>query len=175
VSKFFYFTVILISVAGCSSPSPKVETNVKSIQTNAAVNKAIVSSVNQPNVNVESSPKANINIQNFAVSKENIRNTKDKKGAGAVDAAPIPNAVRATVAAPDNSEIISEMNAQGQPLETRAFKNHPVLVKIQRTDLNNRDVKIYLKNGKVVVLPENQADAFLTASASDILKAVGLN
>jgi len=174
VSKFFYLAIILVFITSCSSPLQKVETDVKTVETNAAANKAIVSSVNQPNVNVEPSPNANLTIQNFVMSKDNVRNTKDKKGAGASDAPIAPNVTRAATAAPDNSEITSVMDAKGQPLETRTFKNHPVLVKIERTNLNDGDVKVYLKNGKVVSLPENQADNFLTASASDILKAVGV-
>lgn len=175
MSKFFYFTIVLVFIAACSSSSPKVETNIKIVETNAVSNKAVVSTVNQPNTNTVPSPNGNIIIQNFAVSKDNIGNAKGKKGAGAGDALPIPNATRAAVAAPDNSEIVNTMDAKGQPLETRTFKNHPILVKIQRTDLNNRDIKVYLKNGKVVILPENQAGVFLTAPAGDILKAVGLN
>jgi len=67
------------------------------------------------------------------------------------------------------------MNDKGEPLETRIFKKHPVLAKIERTDLNNRNVKVYLKNGKVVNLPEGRVENFLTAPAENILKAVGEN
>ena len=130
MSKFFYFTivaVIAVFIAGCSS-SPKVETNVKSIETNAksvepntAVNKSVVSSVNQSNVSVEPPPNANISIQNFSVSRDNVRNTKEKKGAGSGDTPIAPNVVSSAVAAPDNSEIVGSMNAKGQPLQTRTF------------------------------------------------------
>jgi len=180
VSKFFYLTIILIFIAGCSS-SPNVETNVKTVETNVVVNqandvanRAIVSATNQPNVNVASA-NDKIIIQNSSISMDNIRNKKDKKGAGAGDTPIAPNVTRAVVAAPDNSEITNTMNAKGLPLEIRQFKNHPVLVKIERTDLNNRDVKVYLKNGKVVNLPENLASSFTTAAASEVLKAIGIN
>ena len=78
-------------------------------------------------------------------------------------------------AAPDNSEVTSEMNDKGQPLETRTFKKHRVLAKIERIDLDNRNIKVYLKNGKVVNLPEGKIEDFLTAPANDILKAVGVS
>jgi len=174
MTKFFYFFIVAVFVAGCTSSSPKVETNIKTVETNVVANKSIVTAVNQPNLNAPL-PNANITIQNFAVSKDNVRNTKGKKGAGAGDTPIAPNITRSVVVAPDNSEITSTMNAKGQPLETRAFKNHPVLVKIERTDLNDRDIKVYLKSGKVVILPENKAGGFLTVPASDILKAIGLN
>ena len=180
VSKFFYFAFFVIFIISCSS-SQKVETNIKSgegnlkaIETNTVINKAIISAVNQSNVTA-ASPDGNVTIQNFAITKDNVRNTKDKKGAGSGNTPIAPNVTHAAVASPDNSEIISSMDAKGQPLETRTFKNHPILVKIERTNLDSRDIKVYLKNGKTVVLPESWADSFLTAPASDILKAVGLN
>jgi len=180
VSKFFYSMISLIFIAGCSS-SPNVETNVKTTQTNAVVskandvaNQAIVSATNQPNLNAASA-NDKIIIQNSMVSRDNIRNTKDKKGAGAGDTPIAPNVSQAVIAAPDDSEIRNTMNAKGLPLEIRQFKNHPILVKIERTDTNNRDVKVYLRNGKVVKLPESQANDFSTAPASEIVKAIGLN
>jgi hypothetical protein len=39
--------------------------------------------------------------------------------------------------------------------------------------LDDRNIKVYLKNGRVVSLPEGRIDDFLTVSADDILKAVG--
>ncbi len=77
-------------------------------------------------------------------------------------------------AAPDNSEVSSGMNAKGQPVETRFFINHPLLVKVERIDISNRNAKVYLKNGKVLPLPEDKAGAFLTATAAEILAAVGI-
>ncbi len=180
MSKFFCFTIIAIFAAGCAS-SPNVETNVKSVETNiksvepnAAANKTIVSSINQSNTNVEPLPNANISLQNFSVSRDNVRNTKEKKGAGSGNTPIAPNVTRAAVAAPDNSQIVNAMNAKGLPVETRLFKNHPVLLKIERTNLNNSDIKVYLKKGKVVNLPENWTNNFLTAPASEILKAIGM-
>jgi len=183
VIKFFYPVIVVISIAGCSSTSPKVETNIKAVETNAAAgksepnaaaNQSIAAANNRSNVNREASNDPKIIIHNSAVSKDNIRNVEGKK-VGA-SAAPIaPNITRSVTAAPDNSEITNTMNAKGQPLETRTFKNHRVLVKVERTDLNSRDIKVYLKNGKVVNLPEEMADNFLNAAAADILKAVGAN
>ena len=175
MSKFVYLTIVAIFISGCSA-SPKIENNANSVVLNAAVNKAVVSSTSQPNLNAEPLQNANVTIQNFAIKQENIRNVKGKKGvAGATDEPIAQNLKPAVAPAPDNSEVAGSMNAKGLPIETRTFKNHPVLLKVERTNMDDREIKVYLKSGKVVSLPENQANVFLTATANDILKAVGVN
>lgn len=175
MSKFFYLTVGLIFTANCSS-STNVGTNVKTAETNNIINKSVAAAVNQPRANVEIPVNANkIIIQNSTISKDNIRNW-DAKKEGVKENTPIAGKIgKVATAAPDNSEVSSRMNDKGEPLETRVFKNHSVLIKVERTNLDNRNVKIYLKNGKVLNLPESKADNFLTASADDILTAVGRN
>ncbi len=182
MSKFFYLAFVLIYAAGCSSSanvatdSNVAASNVKTVETNNIVNKSVAAAINEPNRNAEISVNANkIIIQNSAISKDNVRNW-DAKKEGVKENAPIaPNIGKAVPAAPDDSEVSSRMNDKGEPLETRVFKNHPVLVKVERTNLDNRNVKVYLKNGKVFDLPESKADNFLTAAADDILIAVGRN
>jgi hypothetical protein len=171
VNKFFYLALILI--AGCSS-STTVGTNVKVAANNSAVvDKSIASEPVQPNVNAE--PPSNIVIQNTTVRRDNIRNYEGKKGRDTNTAPIAPNVDKNLITAPDNSEVSSGMNDQGEPLETRVFNRHPVLAKIERINLNNKSVKVYLKNGKTLILPEEKANDFLTATANDILKAVGVN
>jgi len=175
VNKFFYLAVALIYTAGCSSSS-NVGSDVKTVETNNTVNKSVVTTVNQPRANVEIPVNANkIIIQNSTISKDNIRNW-DAKKEGVKENTQIAEKIgKVATAAPDNSEVSSRMNDKGEPLETRVFKNHPVLVKVERTNLDNRNVKIYLKNGKVFDLPESKAGNFLTAAADEILIAVGRN
>ncbi len=185
MSKFFFLTVFSLFLANCSSSntSPKIEINQNkaadnsvNIVPNTAVNKTAAASVNQPTANIEPPLNGNVSIQNFSVSKDNFPTKKgDRIVKGGVVEPIAPHIETAELAAPDNSVIISGMNAKGQPVETRTFKNHPVLVKIERTDLNDGDIKIYLKNGKIAILPESLANNFLTARASDILKVVGGN
>ena len=174
MSKFFYLAAALIYTAGCSSSS-NVAADAKTVEANSVINKS-VAAVNQPNSNVEISINVNkIIIQNMAVTKDNVRNW-NAKNTGSKKNTPIAgNIGEMTTAAPDNSEISSRMNDKGEPVETRVFKNHPVLTKVERTDLDNRNIKVYLKNGKVFNLPEGKADNFLTASADEILIAVGRN
>ncbi len=181
MSKFFYLAVVLIYAAGCSSSSNvvvnrTVAANVKTAETNNSVNQSIASAVNQTNANAEIPVNANkIVIQNSAISKDNVRNW-DGKNKGSKENTPIAGKIEiAKTAAPDNSEVLSQMNEKGEPVETRIFKNHRVLTKVERTDLNNQNIKVYLKNGKAVNLPEDRVKNFLSASADDILKAIGEN
>jgi hypothetical protein len=188
VKEFCCLAVVLIYAAGCSSSSNVtsssnvVAVNVKNAETNSIANQSVASAVNQTGVNAQINANAEfpvnankIVIQNSAISKDNVRNW-DAKKEGVKENTPIAGKIEAaTTAAPDNSEVLSRMNAKGEPVETRVFKKHRVLTKVERTDLNNQNIKVHLKNGKVVNLPEGTIENFLTASADDILKAVGEN
>lgn len=181
MSRFFYLAVVLICATGCSSSSNvavnlTVAANVKVVETNNIVNQSVAAAVNQTNANAEIPVSANkVVIQNSAISKDNVRNW-DAKKEGVKDNTPIAGKIdKAMTAAPDNSEVLSRMNDKGEPVETRIFKNHRVLTKVERTDLNNQNIKVYLKNGKALNLPEGRVGNFLTAPADDILKAVGEN
>ncbi len=111
-------------------------------------------------------------------SADSIMDVMQKRGQSKrVNVTPIdPNARRVLTAAPDNSEISTEMNKQGQPIETRTFKDHPSLVKVVRTyvTLENPQVKVYLKNGKVLDLPKGKIDNIFNVPADEILTAVGV-
>jgi hypothetical protein len=182
VSKFFYPVVVLILAAGCSSNSNVAinsnvaAKNVKTVETNNTVNQSVAAADNQTNASGEIPASANDTvIQNSAISKDNVRNW-DAKRKGVKENTPIAGKIeKATTAAPDDSEVLSRMNEKGEPVETRVFKKHSLLAKVERTDLNNQNIKVYLKNGRALNLPEGRVENFLTASADDILKAIGKN
>ncbi len=172
--KFLYLMIISIFSISCSSSST-VETNVNSNNSDiAAVSQINTDAVNQMNTNVE--VQADMNsypIQNMAVSKQNVRNWGAKR-AGVTDAAPI-EATPMAYPAPDNSEISSTMN-NNVPTEIRTFKNNPMLVKMEKffVDVKNPQIKVYLKNGKVVNVPPGKISNSATASADEILSAAGI-
>ncbi len=172
--KFFYFVIISIFFISCSSSST-VETDVNSNNTDSAVvSQTNTNVVSQTNTNVEVQADANSYlIQDMAVSKRNVRNWGAKK-VGATDVAPI-EAIPMAYPAPDNSEISSVMN-NNVPTEIRTFKNNPMLVKMERSfvDVKNPQIKVYLKNGKVLDVPPGEISNPATASADEILSAVGL-
>ena len=164
--KFFYLIIISIFFISCSSSST-VKTSVNSNNSDIAV-------VKQTNANVEVQAEANsYPIQNMAVSKKNVRNWGGKR-VGATDAAPI-EATPMAYPAPDNSEISSTMN-NDVPTEVRTFKNNPMLVKMERilVDVKNPQIKVYLKNGKVVNVPPGKISNPATVSADEILSAAGI-
>jgi len=78
-----------------------------------------------------------------------------------------------TQAAPDNSEISSALTENF--VQTRTFKNHPQLEKVEATTLtkeNNRKViKVYLKGGKVIEISKDKILDPMVESADNILKA----
>ncbi|MGI9056349.1 MAG: hypothetical protein ACR2F2_11170 [Pyrinomonadaceae bacterium] len=78
--------------------------------------------------------------------------------------------------APDDSTFSAEMNGKGQPVETRTFKSHPVLAKVEKITMSPRDYvfKIYLKNGKVVESKSDQLKDFRVISPINILDAIGM-
>lgn len=78
--------------------------------------------------------------------------------------------------APDDSEVSMEMNKAGQPVQTRIFKNHPVLLKVEKIYLGPKETKytVHLKNGRVLPLEEGKLSDFLIAPPQDILAAVGV-
>lgn len=76
--------------------------------------------------------------------------------------------------AADNSEILTVLNEKGA-VETRTFKSNPLLAKIERTTVGkNVQLKVYLKNGKVIDLPAEKIGNFTNDSAQQILQAAGL-
>lgn len=78
--------------------------------------------------------------------------------------------------APDDSTFSAEMNGKGQPVETRTFKSHPVLAKVEKITMSPRDYvfKIYLKNGKVVESKSDQLKDFRVISPLNILDVIGM-
>lgn len=84
----------------------------------------------------------------------------------------IPTAI--TKPLPENSEISTQMNENGYVLETRTFKNHPVLAKIEKTTITPKktELKVYLKDGKVYDVPNGKIEDFRTATTQSILEAI---
>jgi hypothetical protein len=175
--RFFNFVFVSIFFISCSSSST-VEKDVKlkssTVETNVNSYNSDIAVVKQTNANIEVQTDANnYTIQNMAVSKQNVRNWGAKKG-GTADAAPI-EATPMVYPAPDNSEISSTMN-NNVPTEIRTFKNNPMLIKMEKifVDVKKPQIKVYLKNGKVVNVPPGKISNSATASADEILSAAGV-
>lgn len=193
MKKFYYPAIIAVLVTGCSSASTTSNvasntsnaanrTNISNVQINTATKQTVDLPTNQPNiqsqptVKVENSVNTNKPlVQDSSISRENFEKLKSK-GGGDKNAAPIPATKATPNAAPDNSELSSTMNSKGVPIETRVFKNNPVLAKTERTfeDINNPVTKVYLKNGKVLTVPKGAIADPVTATGAEFLRAVGV-
>lgn len=186
--KKLYFTgIIAVLITGCSSSATvsKVESNaankivVSNLQSNASNKQTVDLPVNQPNQSnsiVGNTTNANKSgVQDSSISLENLERLKSK-GGGDKNAAPIPVVKASPNPAPDNSEISSTMNSKGVPIETRIFKNNPMLLKTEKTfeDAANPVTKVYLKNGKVLIVPKGAIAKPETATGDEILRAVGV-
>ncbi len=175
--KFLHLAIIAGFAAACSSPA-NVQPNVKTVETNVAVNQPIAAATaNQSNINVEAEPNYNkVVIGDALVSKKNADKIRGKNAVGK-ETTPMTGEIGAvSAAAPDDSEIFSQMNEKGQPLETRVFKNNRALAKIERlyVTMENPTLTVYLKNGKTVKVPNGAIANPLTASAAEILQAAGV-
>jgi len=172
--KFFYLAVISIFFVSCSSSS--------TVETHVNPNNSEVTVVKQTNANVVKQTTADTEVQaaansdtvqNMAVSKRNAGNWGAKKS-GASEVEPI-EATPMVYPAPDNSEISSTMK-NNVPTEVRTFKSNPVLAKMERifVDVKNPQIKVYLKNGKVLNVPPGKISNSTIVSADEILAAVGM-
>ncbi len=186
MKKIYLTAIVAVSITGCSSSATvsNVESNaankivVYNLQSNASNKQAADLPVNQPNQsNAVAGNTTNANksgVQDSSISLENLERLKSK-GGGDKNAAPIAAVKASPNPAPDNSEISSTMNSKGVPIETRVFKNNPMLLKVEKTfeDPVNPLTKAYLKNGKVLIVPKGALAKPETATGDEILRAVG--
>jgi hypothetical protein len=173
---FLSLLVISMVIAGCSSAP-----TLKNTTANTAnpINTANPVNNNQPiNANVETAGNStNVNVPTKDPFKDlkGGRFPNPNRKPGGIDMKNV-KVVTPTNPAPDNSVVSTTMNNQGLPIETRAFKNHPVLLKVEKIfiDIKNPTTRVYLKNGKVVELPPGKISDASTAPADEILRAVGI-
>ena len=76
----------------------------------------------------------------------------------------------------ENSEFATTMDKQGNFLEMRYFKNHPAIVKVERTlyGPNDSSLKIWLKGGKVVTASGNGIENLTAESSLTFMKLAGI-
>lgn len=78
------------------------------------------------------------------------------------------------IPAADNSEVVTTLNEKGA-VETRTFKSHPVLARVEKTTFGREvQLKVHLKNGKVIPVQSEKIKNFTNDSAEQILQAAGI-
>lgn len=90
---------------------------------------------------------------------------------------PTPKPQPLTRQAPDDSVITAEIASQGDLVETRVFKNHDMVAKVERilppSRTSSGSVRVFLKNGKVYEVPASKLKNALSGTPDDIIRAVG--
>lgn len=163
MKRFLYLAIFAVFINGCSSEPAG----------NVARTNANVDELNHPSQN----PYPNSNATGLEPQFVSVNNDNKLlvKGANTGKVEPIaPNAKPNAYSAPDDSEIVSAMNKQGQMMETRTFRNNPTIAKVERVyiELDKPVVKVYLKDGKTVDITTVKIDNPMKASAADIINAV---
>lgn len=161
IIKIVIVITIAAFIAGCSGASGENRATANANTSNPA-NSVTVSNANPGDlIPYPGTENSNGSPSNANVKVTNIDPQKIKPTNPAMPAA-------------DNSEITSTLNEKGG-LDTRTFKSHPLLAKIERTT-EGREVrlKVYLKNGKVIELPPGKIGNFANDSAAQILQAAGV-
>ena len=151
--------ILALCLAGCSSPAENVDNtaNVNTSQ-NANTEQAVV-------------PK-NVNTgENAAIP--GITGPPDNSNVPAkVEKYDVSKAVEAKPA-PEDSTFSTRLTDVA--VETRTFKKHPVLAKVERiTDAKSRTIKVYLRSGKIIEIPGDKIGNLGVASSAQIMTAAGI-
>lgn len=165
IIKIAIIAAVLTLLGGCSGASSSGDANASSANGNLPLNPA--NSESQANTNTALIPypgTENTNGAPPAETEAQVVNIDPKQLKPTSPAAP----------AADNSEVLTTLNEKGA-VETRIFKSHPLLAKIEKTTFG-RDVqlKVYLKNGKVIPLAPEKIGNFTNDSAQQILQSAGI-
>jgi hypothetical protein len=132
---------------------------------------------NANNTNQANSDQVNLTYDSNIDSNINL---EANANADLQDAVPVKRPVPAKPdplvrPAPDDSEITAENNPEGDLVETRIFKNHDMIAKVERiltASRSNGRVRVFLKNGRVYEVPVSKLKNALKESPDEIIKAV---
>lgn len=106
---------------------------------------------------------------------ENLNGSVKSGNNSATNSKDLKTSTLAAVPAPDNSTFTSAMDKDGNFMEIRVFKEHPMLVKVERKIIGKQSVyKVFLKNGKILEAPADKMNNFRNLAPENILDAVGL-
>lgn len=170
MKSYFLIIAILVFSGGCSTnppadqanlgANPAANSNPSNANTVAATNAKPASEL-QPYNGVQ-----NLNPNAFNATNDNLKVIpyQPKKGE-------MPYGTRT---APDDS-IFSSGSRGKDFVETRTFKNHPILSKVEKImDGKTSKYKVYLKGGKIVEAPADKLTNFAAMAPNSILEAIGM-
>ncbi len=167
------FTLVLLLVAsiliatGCSSESSEPGTNTEEA--------AATANSNSLSVVPENGDSAAKLVPYNGVPNTNSNPTLGNQKVEVIDTTKLKPAPMTKVL-PENSELATYMDKTGRVIETRTFKSDRQLNKVEKITRTPSDTttKVFLKNGKVIEIPEGKLADFRTASIASILEAAGV-
>ncbi len=168
---YFLITAILVFFSGCSSNPPANSatngTNPAAANSNQSNTAAVAATNSNPTGGMMPyNGVQNLNPNAFNASNDNLKVIpyQPKKGE-------LPYGTRI---APDDS-IISSSSRGKDFVETRTFKSHALLAKVEKImDGKNTKYKVFLKNGKVFDAPAEKMQDFAANSPEGILQVIGM-
>ncbi len=159
----FGIVSIAITVAGCSSGA--------STPSNGSANTAGLPDAG--NSSIQPQTAATVPVGPEVATPDSMLATK-KKMVDTNPNAPIPEPQRNP--GPENSEIATTMDKQGNFIELRWFKGDPLIVKAERTIFGpeKSTIKIWLKNGKELTVSGDKVDSLATVQKDALLVLAGV-
>lgn len=153
---------ILISACAKSSESNAPGKNSNSAGPNATVAPGIPFSQPQSNELANTSSEGNI-------AMADRRKITDNPATGPIPPPP-------TRPAPENSEVSTTMGKDGAFIETRVFKDHPQILKMEKTWKSPKDsqIKIWLRNGKMLTIAGDKIESIAAVATATVLSLAGV-
>jgi hypothetical protein len=149
----------LIFLNACSS-EPSAPTNT--------------ANVNAPNTNTELAQEANANLIPMKSLNNVNGNANQLNPQVATNANKNVKTQLNAAPAPFDSTVTTTMSKDNKFVEVREFKSDPLIRKVERMQ-ETKQIKVYLKNGKVVEVPYDKGFILFTSgSPQDILNAAGI-
>ncbi len=178
MNKFLIVSVLgSLFAFGCSSSIQTNETKTNAVPANRSSNSTIANTqVSEVPANAGPTPGTLDEVPVVPIREGSNANTaklnRDRKIVETPGAANEPTRVPAG----ENSEVSSTMDKQGNFVESRFFKGHPQLEKVERTylDPKNSTLKIFLKGGKVVTVSGDKIKDFVGTSSAMYLEMAGI-
>lgn len=179
----FITAMIALCLTACwGTPTETVntETKTENVNSNNTVADFANTGTNTNNaVNNSSANTQNTNIPAMFDVQSNKAGRQVKSGVPGKDMPEMKEAEnnKQTIPAPENSVVSNEMNKQGNPVQTRKFNGNPAIDKLEVITLGEKQTKqlLYLKNGKVLEIPNGAVENPMFASSYTLLKAVGID
>ncbi len=169
----FVLSVVAILFAGCSSNANTTTTLATGNRNGSDARNSNTVVPSDPNRPADPGTES-ANVKLTPTKAERADKLRQKNLAAAPTSG--PPALPQFRPAPENSQIATSMNGEGAVIETRVFKNHPQLAKVEMTWAGPQDksFKIFLRNGKVIEAKSDKINDLKDVPTSILLEMAGI-